>query len=510
MSIISSNISIANRVEATALYFYNGGLSSRIRVLKPILQPIEKQIFSRIAGLFISPAALLDLAMHVGMLPFSFLYAIGKSVYLRKMDFVLPWQHLQRMRDAAFPILFGSLFGFIHPYLGTYAAEPTKKHIATGILLSGTQNAQFNTVCSPLTTMSEVSILLSKIPKEHRIQKKEKKLLNQVCFWEGEFEKIQSIDFFNLNITYKVSNKIQQVIDKSHLAPAAKECVKRISLLTYPIFLTLDLVVFTFATVVALATLPIRLLGGQSPAYLEKAWTPEVLIYNIIKIPLFIISSTLGFIVSLIHPKSGLLCVKYPLQWMAKIPFLLKLLGLKLRLYTMDVGSQILLPAVQTFSENRTQQRLNLLPSYGSHMRYLLIEKTGKDQFKAELIERGPRHGQIDHLSRQQMSELMENLLALRYKFGSDDPSILKRFASNGKTAHLGNQTEINNCIITNLFAAVEVLRIQSGNYDFEAVCKAVKTQALRRYRMYASDFYPFGKKKEVLEEINNIFHAKI
>ncbi|NGX42382.1 MAG: hypothetical protein K940chlam7_00662 [Chlamydiae bacterium] len=64
-------------------------------------------------------------------------------------------QHLQRVRDAVFPLFFGSLLGLIHPHLGTYAAEPTKKHIATGILLSGTDKGNFDAVCTPLTTMTE-------------------------------------------------------------------------------------------------------------------------------------------------------------------------------------------------------------------------------------------------------------------------------------------------------------------------------------------------------------------
>lgn len=495
---MSSKISFANRVEQASLYFYNGKLSAQVQLLKPVLLPIEQQVFSRIVSLFISPAAVLDIAIHVVILPFSVIYAIGKSIYMRKCDFILPWQHIQRIRDAVFPVLFGSLFGLIHPYLGAYAAEPTKKHISTSILLSGTRKDTFDSVCSPITTISEVSSLLSEIPHKF-ISPDVKKLLNQVSFWEEEFEKIQSIDFFNLNLTLKIGNKIQQAIDESNLPRIAKEIVKRISLVTYPIFTVLDLTVFVFATVVSLGTLAVKIVGGQSPGYLEKAWTPEVLIYNIVKIPLFIISSTIGFIVSIVHPKAGLLCVQYSMEWMAKIPFLLKMLGLKLRLHTMNVGEFILVPAVQTFPDQGKQA--SLLPSYGSHMRYLLIEKTNPNTYQAELIERGKRHGKTALLPRAEMSALMQKTLALRYRFGNKDATVLDNFNDKSSLIDLGKQTKINNCVVTNLFGAIQVLTYRFSSNNFEAICIAVKEQATRRYNMYASDFYLFGESKDLVKE---------
>lgn len=78
---ISSHISIINRAEQLSLYFYNGTFSnqldSRHTALKPVAMAIETQIFSRIAGLLISPAAILELSFNLAALPLATIYCIG-------------------------------------------------------------------------------------------------------------------------------------------------------------------------------------------------------------------------------------------------------------------------------------------------------------------------------------------------------------------------------------------------------------------------------------------------
>jgi hypothetical protein len=125
---ISSHISITNRAEQLSLVFYNGTFSNRLghTALKPVAMAIETQIFSRIAGLLISPAAILELSFNLAALPLVAIFCVGRSIYLRNGDFTHVKYHIQRIRDAVLPVIFGSLFGLIHPYLGTYAAEPTK------------------------------------------------------------------------------------------------------------------------------------------------------------------------------------------------------------------------------------------------------------------------------------------------------------------------------------------------------------------------------------------------
>jgi len=511
-NISSPQIALTNHLEYAFLGCYHGQLSKGLTTLGHYIAPIEQQLFSRAIGLLISPAAAVDLGMHLVMLPVAIVYAIGKSIVLRKCDFIIPQQHLQRIRDAVFPLLFGSLFGAIHPYLGTYAAEPSKKHVATGILLSGTNKDSFDAVCSPLTSMSEINTLISQLPKEYQSSEQEKKLLHQVAFWEAEFEKIQAIDFFTLHLTYKLSKKIMQIIDNQTWPSAVKEVAKRISLAAYPIFMAMDLIYFALTTTVCLGSLAVWLMGGQSGAYLEKAGSLEVLIYNIVKVPLFLISASAGLVAAAVRPELGITFSHTAVAWMAKVFFMLKMLGLKYRNGTMKTGDMIMVPAVHTYPDKEKDGRLPLLPSYGAHMRYILVKKTDSHQYQAELIERGKHHARAVNLTRKELDKLLEETLALRYQFGNETSHpILSQYGERPDgILDLGNQIGINNCIVTNLFAAIEVIRNEEGRNQHDVFCQHLKNLALRRYSIYAYDSYPFGKADDILKEIENLYSKGI
>lgn len=504
MNIQSPFLAGTNHVNEIMLGCYSGNIKTSSSTANCIIQ----EIFSRAIGLLISPAAVFDLAFHLVLIPLSTLYAIGKSIYYREVDFTIPWHHLQRVQDTAFPILFGSLFSVIHPYFGTYAAEPARKHIATGILLSGTSKDHFDTVCSPLTTIDEINTLLSGLPT---VTQRDHDVLKQIHFWENELEKIQSIDFFNLNLTAKLQSKIYKWIDNLGPNDLMHAVLKRVSLIVYPIFMAMDILAFGFAATVSLGSLGINLIGGHSAAYLEATSSPEVQLYNIVKIPLFLVSATLGLIVSLVSPENGLVCLRTPMEWMAKIPFMIKMLGLKYALSWLQVGQSIVLPAVETFPEEQRGDKFPLLPSYGAHMRYLLIERIDADHYQGELIERGTRHGKTDLLTKQDMQDIMVSTLSLRYHFGyRDTHAVLNQFGNKNGLHDLGIQTGVNNCILTNLMATLEIIRHKEGNGNFNQLCKDIKTKAIQRYLYYAKDFYPFGGNQDVLQEIENILHQNI
>lgn len=144
-------------------------------------------------------------------------------------------------------------------------------------------------------------------------------------------------------------------------------------------------------------------------------------------------------------------------------------------------------------------------------MRYLLIEKTDDNQFEAELIERGYRHKKTAPLARNKMSVLMEDTLARRFNFSHwQQQDVFMNFYKSEGLIDLGIQKGINNCIVTNLFAAIEVIRHRNGKDDFNSFCYDIKARAIRRYYMYAFDFYPFGNTSEVMREINSIFPQTI
>lgn len=110
----------------------------------------------------LSPAAALDFALHSLCVVPTFAYAIGKSIYQRKIDFTIPWQHLQRVRNAIAPLFLGSIYGAVHPYVGLVLCEPTDKHAVLG-MLSSNSTLEFVTPCSPVHSLEIVEQIAKKI-----------------------------------------------------------------------------------------------------------------------------------------------------------------------------------------------------------------------------------------------------------------------------------------------------------------------------------------------------------
>lgn len=498
MNFSTSSVSFTSHLEGAMIRCYNYQNSH-----PKLLLQIEQQLVSRCLGLLVSPASALELTFHALFLPGTLVYALGASLYRRKLDFILPWQHLQRVRDTVFPLLFGSLFSLIHPYFGIYAAEPARKHIATGILLSHTDKSTLDTVCSPITTLTEVLELDRTLKPGERLPAVGRKLVEQAVFWEGEFEKVQSIIFFHLKFAIAGGTALLKAIDESSLQPHLKALVKRISFLVHPLFVALDLLTIAFATTVCLGSLAVKLIGGHSAAYLEKAWTPEVLFYNLVKMPLVLIAGALAIPVGLVSPEKGMACHRYPIEGMAEMAFRIKMLGIKFFLHRMKSGGRMLLPAVK---QNQDQSLSALLPSHGSHMRYILVEKREDGQFIAELIERGGSHRKSHASSQEQVYGILERTLALRYNFR-------RASASSGdfpqqSAVRLGDQGDFKNCVVTNLFASIQVLM---ADEEFPTYCTSMKSAAKRRYSMYAFDSYPFGDTREILREMDELdSHASI
>ena len=122
------------------------------------------EIMSRLAAVaLLSPAAALDLAFHSALVLPTFVYAIGKSLHQGRADFTLPWQHIQRVRNAVAPLLLGSAWGALHPFAGLAMSEATDKHAVVGMLSSHT-NQRLETPCSPIHSLA----IVENIAKNHR------------------------------------------------------------------------------------------------------------------------------------------------------------------------------------------------------------------------------------------------------------------------------------------------------------------------------------------------------
>ncbi len=469
------SLSLANKVNKLMLYSSEGLLLDMPGPFKTI----EQELISRLFGLLLTPAALGDCILHTITLAFAYS------------------EKIQRIRDSAFGILFGSVFGLVHPYMGCYAVEPVKKHIAAGILLSGSSSG-FKTVCSPVTSIEEASSLGDKITDNARFSDEERKLLKQVSYYEKLFEKTQSLEFFSLSLTSKVYSTINNLDISSPL----NEVIKRVSLVAFPVFIVLDLLFFGATSVVCLGMLPISLFRCEPSAYMETAASIEVIIANLGKIPLFLISATFGFVASWIDPEFGQKAIQKGPEFLLDIFFTHQMNTLYSDVKAMQRGERMLLPAAD-FSEDNSDSDLSFIPAFSSHMRYLLIEKVDESRYEAELIERGLDHRKSAFLSFEQIKELLHSTIALRYKFGSDvKRDLRKNFPIHSGLLDLGKQKTFNNCVITNLFAAIQVVRSRQNRNDFAALCKLVKQEVVNRYGFYENDFYPLGNMHACLSEI--------
>ncbi len=126
---------------------------------------VASEVISRLAAaILLSPAAALDLVFHTLLVLPTFVYAIGKSIHQRQADFTLPWQHLQRVRNAIAPLLLGSAFGVLHPFAGLAMSEATDKHAVIAMLSSNTgQNLE--TPCNPIPSLP---IVVGNVAKNHQ------------------------------------------------------------------------------------------------------------------------------------------------------------------------------------------------------------------------------------------------------------------------------------------------------------------------------------------------------
>ncbi len=206
MNFSTSQINLTSQWEKIVLNCFNKRVSGTA---------FDKQILSRITALFFSAVAAIDFSFHGSMTIGTSFYSLGRSIVCWNFDMSLPWEHLQRVRDAVFPILFGSIVGIIHPYLGVYAVEPTRKHIGYGILSSQTAYS-FETVCSPSTTLKEIDRITEELREENVISRELKNLVTQAKNWETSLERVQSIDFFHFRLTTKILSSINHKIESTN------------------------------------------------------------------------------------------------------------------------------------------------------------------------------------------------------------------------------------------------------------------------------------------------------
>lgn len=466
--------------------------------------PTLNAIISRLAMILLSPAALIDFIIHTLALPISVLYAISKSMVLCRAHFQLPWQHLQRIRFAAFPALFGSIAGIIHPYAGLFMSESKNKHVAIGTLISNTKK-NIDVVVSPVTAYRETIETM----KQTHFHKECEHLTNEVSEWEESLEKIQGVELFDLKLTCFVLGKMHEAVDRTSMPRFLKELIKRINLLIYPLFALIDFSATVATASFSLVCCVLQWIGFHSPAYLETTKSPTSVLYQITRIFLSAIALFTGFFVSLGSTRKGLEFASPTGKPYQFVPSLLKIQFLKLRRkinHLLD-GERMLLPVVIPNGE-KPQSTLELFPSHNSHMTYLLLEKhDGK--LSAELIERGNWHGIKENLNPQEAITIAEKCLASRFKcaHGYSQNELTSLFSKKETLIDLKKQDGTTNCVITNLFAAFEVLhhRNHEAQEQYQMRVRTYKQAMIKKIDDYSRDFYPFAPMSTVLQEINDL-----
>lgn len=502
MDFKSSQVSLTSLAQRAVLYCHEELTDS----------PTINAIVSRIAAIALSPAAALDLAFHLIVTPISVLYAIGKSVVIREADFSLPWQHIQRIREAVFPLLFGTAAGIVHPYAGIYFTKPADKHIAGGILLSNTTK-QNDIVVSPTSAFDEVHDIMHSSSTGMKFPIEYAHHVKTLATWERPLEMVQSTEVFDLKLRYRGMKAIDKTIDTSDLSTPLRDISKKVALVAYLALAALDIAWTVASAAVMLGIGVVQLFGAKAPAYLETTSSPVFHVYSIARIVMTVVSSIVGLGVSILDPEKGL---EYSYSSSSKFKLVETLLFPILKRANREIkalgeGERLMLPIVlQNDSESYEN---DILPSRNSHMTYLLIEKNG-ESYSLELIERGNHHGITSGITYKEASKIARDCLRLRYFSTKSDryellPSIFKK---SDELINLGTQGSFNNCVITNLFAAFDVLNDRDGG-DMDLLhekTKHFRQRAMDRYDYFQYDFFPFAPMDAVIEEILELKSKKI
>jgi hypothetical protein len=462
------------------------------------------EVISRLAALILlSPAAACDVAFHGLMILPTFVYCIGESIVFGKIDFTLPWQHLQRVRNAVFPILLGSAFGLIHPYAGLALCEPTDRHIVAGILSSNRSGSR-ETPCSPIHTASIVKDLAKahrfvavngvekEIYSEEHIQ-----ILEDTQSYEKSLQSLQAQEFIHkiTNITLFAMAEITRRISLARIDSRAEQILIRLSGVLIPVFACADLAVTLVVQAFFTVTGVVRLVTGRGPIYTEVTSNPLMhaafLIQNILKA----VGTLVGNLVWFVSPQLGFQISLLPANLFFKAQMALLMQRIKLRMYFSQENSRFMIPIV--YGEG-PQSALSV-PTHSMHKTYLIVEKKN-GVFNLYWVNR-PNVSQKKELDKDSALTEIRSMLDERFPF-MDIEKLLKypvrgakpSFANSSEYIKIGAQGGGTNCVVSNLFGALEALDRIRGESEKTTQLRYTTTRAalMKNYGFYKDDFFPF------------------
>lgn len=465
--------------------------------------PITGHLIGRVVGVaLLSVAAALEIVAHTILIFPAILYAIGKSVYQRELDFTLPWQHLQRIQNAVYPLFFGSAFAFIHPYAGLYTTEQTDKIAVLGMLGSNLYNST-ETPCSPVHSLSIIERIATKI---QTVEKEGKTIeifpethLNAVrCAIEYEkgFQQLQAQEFLYklTNLNLYVMGAIHGAIEESYMSVVQKESLKRLSGILIPFLGAIDLIMGLALQTFFLTTGVCHWISGRGPTYTEVTANPLLHVEFLIQTTLKTVGLLIGNCIWFIHPLSGFKVSLLPgtaffnLQlssWLAKLESSLK------------NGKEGAIETIPILLGNGEASVLSI-PSHSMHKTYLTIKKVD-GKFDLYWTNR-PNVKIIVGLSLEETLEQVHLMIKERYPF-MDIEKMMEypvrskepKFAET-KSFNIPGQGSHTNCVVSNLFGMLETLdQVEGIDESVRAVrYRAIRDALIQEYGFYKYDFYPF------------------
>lgn len=467
----ASNLSFISSAETIVLNSYNSA----------------SEISSRCMAAFFSVAAALDMTFHT--------LAIVPSVAcsILTSDFTQPWQHLQRVKNAVTPLFFGSIFGVIHPLAGIAMCEPTDKHIALGIL-SSNQSTHFVTPCSPIHSLSIIEDIAKSHPEvflEEDIQ-----AISSAKSYEASLESLQAQEYIQkiTNMTLFVMAMVLENIHKANIKEDLKPVLERVSGILIPVLACLDFTINLIAQAFFLTTGVIRIFTGRGPIYTEATTNPLMQINFFIQNVLKTLGTLLGTLVWFIDPLKGFEYSLIPSTYYFKAEMALLMLKVRLEMFFAKENSKFIIPIAFNVGTSGTLS----MPTHSAHKTYLVAQKT-HGRFNLYWANR-PSVFSRENLSREDALSQIRQMFDTRFPFM--DPEKLMEYPVqsdaiefNGELFQtLPAQGNITNCVVSNLFGALETLdRIRGTSPEHTLLRNQVVRDALKkRYHFYQNGFACF------------------
>ncbi len=481
---------------------------------------IASEVISRLAAsILLSAGAALDIALHSLFVLPAFIYAIGKSVYQWKSDFNLPWRHIQRIRNAVAPLLFGSAFGILHPYAGLAMSEPTDKHIVLGILSSNT-NQEFETPCSPIHSLS----IVEELALNHRYVEKDGiqkeifspehvKVIREAKSFEKSLESLQAQEYIHkiTNSTLGIMTQIIMGIENSNLSVLSKEILMRLSGVLVPILTTVDIAITLIAQAFFLATGVARMISGRGAIYTEVTTNPimhaSFLIQNILKS----IGNLVGTLVWFVSPMSGFKVSLFPAHMFFKMQMSILMSRINRNMHFAKNNERFVIPIV--FGEGECSALS--VPTHSMHKTYLIVEKQN-NLFNLYWVNR-PNVSLKQGLDSQAALAQIKSMLDERFPFMDIEKMMTypvqskkPEFSEAVNFVNIANQGNSTNCVVSNLFGMLEALDKVRGedNEISQLRNKTVRESLMKDYSFYKDGFSPFTENNCSLKAVWENFAA--